>query len=61
MTNFKVGQLARSRVEGKVIQIRRIKFKNGEWMLGVGRIAFTWVLLKIMRSIEVLLGIIHIY
>ena len=40
---FRVGQLARSRVEGKVIQIRRIKFKNGEWMLGVGRIAFTWV------------------
>ena len=46
MTNFKVGQLARSRVEGKVIQIRRIKFKDGEWMLGVGRIAFTWVFAK---------------
>ena len=60
MTNFKVGQLARSRVEGKVIQIRRIKFKDGEWMLGVGRIAFTWVLLKIMKSIEVLFGISYI-
>lgn len=46
MSDFKVGQLARSRVEGKVIQIRRIKFKNGEWMLGVGRIAFTWVFAK---------------
>ena len=46
MTNFKVGQLARSRVEGKVIQIRRIKFKDGEWMLGVGRISFTWVFAK---------------
>ncbi|MEG1089808.1 MAG: hypothetical protein RSE38_00700 [Acinetobacter sp.] len=46
MTNFKVGQLARSRVEGKAIQIRRIKFKDGEWMLGVGRIAFTWVFAK---------------
>ena len=46
MTDFRVGQLARSRVEGKVIQIRRIKFKNGEWMLGVGRIAFTWVFAK---------------
>ena len=40
MSNFKVGQLARSRVEGKVIQIRR------KWMLGVGRIAFTWVFAK---------------
>lgn len=46
MSSFKVGQLARSRVEGKVIQIRRIKFKDGEWMLGVGRIAFTWVFAK---------------
>ena len=46
MTNFKVGQLARSRAEGKVIQIRRIKFKDGEWMLGAGRIAFTWVFAK---------------
>ena len=46
MNDFKVGQLARSRVEGKVIQIRRIKFKDGEWMLGVGRIAFTWVFAK---------------
>lgn len=46
MSDFKVGQLARSRVEGKVIQIRRIKFKDGEWMLGVGRIAFTWVFAK---------------
>ena len=27
-------------------QIRRIKFKDGEWMLGVGRIAFTWVFAK---------------
>lgn len=26
-----------------MIQIRRIKFEDGEWMLGVGRIAFTWV------------------
>lgn len=60
MTNFKVGQLARSRVEGKVIQIRRIKFKDGERMLGVGRIAFTWVLLRIMISIEVLVGISYI-
>ena len=46
MTNFKVGQLARSRVERKVIQIRRIKFKDGEWMLGVGRISFTLVFAK---------------
>ena len=46
MNDFKVGQLARSRVEGKVIQIMRIKFKNGGWMLGVGRIAFTWVFAK---------------
>ena len=46
MSDFKVGQLARSRVEGEVIQIRRIKFKDGEWMLGVGRIAFTWVFAK---------------
>ena len=46
MSDFKVGQLARSKVEGKVIQIRRIKFKDGEWMLGVGRIAFTWVFAK---------------
>ena len=46
MPNFKVGQLARSRVDGKVFQIRRIKFKDGEWMLGVGRIAFTWVFAK---------------
>ena len=43
-----------------MIQIGRIKFKDGEWMLGVGRIAFTWVLLKIMRSIEVLFGISYI-
>ena len=46
MSGFRVGQLARSKVEGKVIQIRRIKFKDGEWMLGVGRIAFTWVFAK---------------
>lgn len=46
MSDFRVGQLARSKVEGKVIQIRRIKFKDGEWMLGVGRIAFTWVFAK---------------
>lgn len=46
MSGFKVGQLAISRVEGKVIQIRRIKLKDGELMLGVGRIAFTWVFAK---------------
>lgn len=27
-------------------QIRRIKFKDGEWMLSIGRIAFTWVFAK---------------
>ena len=46
MTDFKTGQLARSKKEGKVIQIRRIKFKDGEWMLGIGKIAFTWVFAK---------------
>lgn len=46
MSDFKIGQLARSKQEGKVIQIRRIKFKDGEWMLGIGKIAFTWVFAK---------------
>lgn len=44
--DFKIGQLARSKQEGKVIQIRRMKFKDGEWMLGIGKIAFTWVFAK---------------
>ena len=46
MSDFKIGQLARSKQEGKVIQIWRIKYKDGEWMLGVGKIAFTWVFAK---------------
>lgn len=43
---FKVGQLARSKKEGRVIQIRRIKIKDGFEMLGVGRKSFTWVFAK---------------
>lgn len=46
MTDFKIGQLARSKKEGKVIQIRRMKFKDGEWMLGIGRKEFAWVFAK---------------
>ena len=46
MTDFKIGQLARSKKEGKVIQIRRIKFKDGESMLGIGKTSFTWVFAK---------------
>ena len=60
MTNFKVGQLARSRVEGKVIQIRRIKLKDGEWMLALEELHSLGFSLKIVKSIEVLFGIIYI-
>lgn len=43
---FKVGQLARSKQKGKVIQIRRIKIKDGFEMLGGGRKSFAWVFAK---------------
>ena len=46
MTNFKIGQLARSKWDGKVIQIRRMEFRNGEWMLGIGKKSFAWVWAK---------------
>lgn len=43
---FKIGQLAVSKREGCVIQIRRIEYRNNELMLGLGKRGTCWVFAK---------------
>lgn len=40
------GQHIKSKQDGHIYQVRRIKFQNGEQLLGIGRKEMCWVFAK---------------
>ena len=44
--DIKPGQHIKSKRDGYIYQVRRIKFRNGEQLLGIGKKGVCWVFAK---------------
>lgn len=44
--NISLGQHIKSKRDGYIYQVRRIKFQNGEQLLGIGKKEMCWVFAK---------------